>query len=395
MQLTTGAKRFLGLVASVAIVYGAYYAWQHGLIGKHGDTQPAALDVGNNSQSTSAAQPADQSTTQAATQPTTQQPTQQPIPASFTPNADTRQQILQNHVVRISVENPSEPIYGETNGTPHGFNYEFAKLLFGQPEFSAGGPIKIDTHHEVSAYKDVPRQLLASDNGVPAVDIAMDGLTFPDNTPSGVIYTNPYLDDFGYALIVQKGSKLHSTADLAGKTVGILQGDPDVKAFVTRQFPNTQFVEVNDADDQFITKAIDEHQVDAFIYDYPFAVESIKGSDLTFAQTKLDGSSISYKIGVRANDQNLLVYLNSAIGRVKQTPAYLDLLRKYFRSDQADVIAAGNGEHTYAVKRGDTLNTIAAAQLGAGSRYRDIQRRNNLPNPNLILVGEQLVIPVR
>ncbi|MBN3856952.1 transporter substrate-binding domain-containing protein [Paraburkholderia sp. Ac-20340] len=391
MQLTTGAKRFLGLVASVAIVYGAYYAWQHGLIGKHGDAQQpaAALDVGNNTTSTTS------TSSLPATPQTAQQPAPQPIPASFTPNADTRQQILQNHVVRISVENPSEPIYGETNGTPHGFNYEFAKLLFGQPEFNANGPVTIDTHHEVSAYKDVPRQLLASDNGVPAVDIAMDGLTFPDNTPAGVLYTNPYLDDFGYALIVQKNSAIHSTADLAGKTVGILQGDPDVKAFVTRQYPNTQFVEVNDADDQFINKAVDGHQVDAFIYDYPFAVESIKGSDLKFAQTKLDGSSISYKIGVRANDQNLLVYLNSAIGRVKQSPAYLDLLRKYFRSNQADVIAASHGEHTYAVKRGDTLNTIAAAQLGTGSRYRDIQRRNNLPNPNLILVGEQLVIPVR
>jgi hypothetical protein len=90
--------------------------------------------------------------------------------------------------VRISVENPSEPIYGETNGQPHGFNYEFAKLLFGQKEFASNGPIAIDTRHEVSTYKDVPKQLLLSDNGAPTVDIAMDGLTFPDNQPAGVVY---------------------------------------------------------------------------------------------------------------------------------------------------------------------------------------------------------------
>jgi ABC-type amino acid transport substrate-binding protein len=203
------------------------------------------------------------------------------------------------------------------------------------------------------------------------------------------------LDDFGYSLIVQKGSPIRSAADLAGKTVGILQGDPDVKAFVQRQFPSTQFVEVSDADDAFISKSIDDHQVDAFIYDYPFAVESIKGSDLTFAQTKMDGASLSYKIGVRASDENLLFALNSAIGRVKASPEYLDLLRRYFRSSQTVTTAAGAGERTYSVRHGDTLNTIASAQLGNGSRYRDIQRRNNLANPNLILVGETLVIPAR
>jgi nucleoid-associated protein YgaU len=38
---------------------------------------------------------------------------------------------------------------------------------------------------------------------------------------------------------------------------------------------------------------------------------------------------------------------------------------------------------------------IASSQLGGGARYRDIQQRNNLPNPNLILVGQQLIIPAR
>jgi hypothetical protein len=65
--------------------------------------------------------------------------------------------------------------------------------------------------------------------------------------------------------------------------------------------------------------------------------------------TKLDGSNLAYKIGVRKEDSALLIYLNSAIAKVKQTPEYLDLLRK----------------------------------------------RNNLANPNLILIGRHLVIPQR
>jgi len=322
-----------------------------------------------------------------------QQATQQPTPqANFQPSADSLQSILTNHTVRISVQNPSEPIYGESNGTPHGFNYDFAQLLFAQPEFAKNGPITVDTHHEVDTYKDVPRQLLVN-NGGAVVDVAMDGLTFPDDTPLGVVYTNPYLDDFGYALIVKSGSSIRSAADLNGKTVGILQGDPDVRAFVARQWPSAHAVQINDSDPHFIDKAIDNGTVDAFIYDYPFAVESIKGTDLKFAVTRLDGSNIAYKIGVRAQDQNLLVYLNSAIGRVKQSPAYNDLLRKYFISQQVVVAAAVGGERSYTVKHGDTLAAIAAATLGTGNRYTEIQKRNNLPNPNLIQVGQVLVIP--
>ncbi|MGF6603583.1 nucleoid-associated protein YgaU [Paraburkholderia sp. GAS448] len=128
---------------------------------------------------------------------------------------------------------------------------------------------------------------------------------------------------------------------------------------------------------------------------YPFAVDSIKSTDLKFAQTKLDGSNIACKIGVRAPDRDLPIYLNAAIAKAKGSPACLDLLRKYFVSNQVETTAAGAGEHAYAVRQGDTLNHIASAQPGNGSRYREIQRRNNLANPNLILVGEHLVIPAR
>lgn len=319
------------------------------------------------------------------------------LPADFKPNPNTLKSIINNGLVRISVQNPSEPFFGEDKGDAHGFNVELARLLFADPSFtSAGKQVVIDTHHEVDTYPGVPKQLLSQDgSGNHVVDIAMDGLTFPDNTPQGVIYSVPYIDDFGYSLIVQAGSAIRSANDLAGKTVGILKGDPDVHAFVTRQFPNTRFVEVDDSDPAFITKSLDQHNVEAFIYDYPFAVSSIKGTDLKFAATKLEGANLTYKIGVRAEDQDLLIYLNAAIAKLKQSPQYLDLLRKYFISDQGLTTAAGSGEKTYVVKPGDTLNMIASSKLGDSQRYRDIQRRNNLANPNLILVGQNLVIPER
>jgi ABC-type amino acid transport substrate-binding protein len=379
MQKALGGIVFLIVLAAIWLF--PLHGYQR--LGLSGSTSQAAADWGS-----SAAMPASGAggQTQAAA-----------LPAGFTPNKNTLQSILSNGLVRISVENPSEPFYGEQAGVPHGFNVDFAKLLFADSSFTRDGKvIAVDTHHEVDTYPGVPAQLLQTDaNGNHVVDIAMDGLTFPDNTPAGVVYSVPYVDDFGYSLIVQRGSAIRSTDDLAGKTVGILKGDPDVKAFVTSHYPNTTFVEVDDSDPQFINKSVDGHTVDAFIYDYPFAVDSIKGTDLKFAVSKLDGSNIAYKIGVRAEDQDLLIYLNAAIAKIKTSPGYLDLLRKYFISDQVVTTSAGQGEHTYQVRHGDTLNMIASQQLGSSERYVDIQKRNNLPNPNLILVGQKLVIPVR
>jgi len=379
MALTRLAKNFIGTVAIAAVVGGGIYGYK--TFGPH-KTAGQAQSIGLT--------PVQSDTTVAPVSTPAPAPAQAP---QIVPSKDALTSITQNGVVRISVENPSEPFYGESNGAAHGFNVEFAKLLFSQSEFG-GRPIQIDTRHEVEKYSDVPKQLLLTDSdGNSTVDIAMDGLTYEDNTPAGVVYSNPYVEDFGYALIVGPDSSVRSLADLSGKTIGILKGDPDVKAFVQRMAPTATLKEVSDADPDFIAKSVDGHLVDAFVYDYPFAVDSVKNTDLKFAVTKLDGSDISYKIGIRAADQNLLFRLNSAIAKVMRTPEYADLLRKYFVSSAVETVAATGGERTYVVKVGDTLGSIAASQLGAQARWLAIQKRNNLANPNLILIGQKLVLP--
>jgi|SRR5476651_71961 len=383
MALTKGASTALKLLGILAVVGGVGYAYHAGYFGK--GMAKVTQSTQQNTELTSS-----QVTSPAA-------PVQSVPSANFKPTADALASITQNCVVRISVENPSEPIYGETNGVPHGFNYDFAKLLFAQPDFAQKCPngVALDTKHEVDSYENVPRQLLLSQNGATTVDIAMDGLTYADNAPAnGVIYSKAYLKDFGYALIVPKGSKIHGDADLNGKMVGILQGDSDVKAFVQRKFPGATFKEVSDSGNgNFILKAVDGGDVDAFVYDYPFAVPLVNNTDMQVAESKIDGSDISYKIGVRAADQNLLFALNTAIDRVTQTNDYTDLMRKYFISNQVATTAATGGEHTYTVKQGDTLAVIAHSQMGSAGKYRVIQKRNNLPNPNLITIGQRLVIP--
>jgi ABC-type amino acid transport substrate-binding protein len=301
--------------------------------------------------------------------------------------------IKEKGVIAVSVQNPSVPFFENTGGRAKGFNVDFMKILFAQSEF--GNSVKIDTDHAVETYADVPKQLLSNKQ----VDIAIDGLTFNDEDLPGVAYTIPYVKDFGYALITPKGMNVGSVADMAGLKIGVIKGDPDVKAFAEGAFPGATIVEVSDkADDsgKFIAGHFKAKRIDAMVYDYPFAVNEVADTGLQFAMTKIKGSDIQYRIGVRQGDKDLIAALNSAIRKAMGTPEYPEMLKRYFMSTNvAAVRRVSSGEASYIVVKGDTLSTIAQAQLGDIKKYVDIQARNNLANPNFIAVGQKLVIPAK
>lgn len=45
---------------------------------------------------------------------------------------------------------------------------------------------------------------------------------------------------------------------------------------------------------------------------------------------------------------------------------------------------------TYTVKKGDTLYAICKKQLGDGNKYKEVAKKNNISNPNVIRVGQVL-----
>lgn len=53
------------------------------------------------------------------------------------------------------------------------------------------------------------------------------------------------------------------------------------------------------------------------------------------------------------------------------------------------------GDRTHRVAKGDTLSHIAAQYLGDASRWREIQRLNNIPDPANLTEGRTLQLPQR
>lgn len=54
---------------------------------------------------------------------------------------------------------------------------------------------------------------------------------------------------------------------------------------------------------------------------------------------------------------------------------------------------ASKGPKKYVVQAGDSLSKIAKEQLGDARRYPEIQKLNKIDNPNLIRVGQELLLP--
>lgn len=300
------------------------------------------------------------------------------------------ERIQSSREIKVAVQGNAAPFFN--NGT--GFNPDFLRLLTRQPEFSG---INVRYVDEVNTYEEVPKALLKKAGDAPLADIAIDGLTLQDGDVGGVTYTVPYVSGFGYSLITTRTSGITSVGSVGSKRIGILKGDPDVASLVNRLFPSAQVVELSDAlvngQRTWIADAFKRGDVDALVYDYPFAVSEIAGTSLQFAVSKLPESEIAYKIGIRTGDNMLADKLNAAIARVVETEEYRGLLRTYFTSNKITTTRASAGERTYTVKSGDTLSIIAAATLGDSKKFPLIEVRNNLPNPNLIQVGQVLVIP--
>jgi 2',3'-cyclic-nucleotide 2'-phosphodiesterase (5'-nucleotidase family) len=66
-------------------------------------------------------------------------------------------------------------------------------------------------------------------------------------------------------------------------------------------------------------------------------------------------------------------------------------------SELVSKVPEGVVTSTYTVKKGDSLSRIAKRELGSYDRYREIYEanKNKIKNPNVLVVGTQLVIPAK
>ena len=221
------------------------------------------------------------------------------------------------------------------------------------------------------------------------IDAFMSGY-IPDDSIDGIVWGQDYLE-FGFCLLVKQGSKIRSIKDLKGASIGIY--DDEVAA---------DWVKENVNDYQNLVKYqgvgwlrhLVRNEVDAIIYDYPFAVEEIKiFPELRIVELNLNKTS--YAIGFPKRNAALKTALDDQLNSFLNSAAYERMVQQYLSSDALDVVSLPSGSKTYVVKRGDNLGKIAEEVLHDGKRWREIWElnKNRLANPHLITPGFNLVIP--
>ena len=293
---------------------------------------------------------------------------------------DSLQKVVDGGVLRVAAEPGTPPMLYKEGPRYVGFDWEIANAI--AKRIGVDGVVVVP-----GKYSELPGRLIAG-----KADVIISGYT-ADDSISGIDWSDSYYD-YGLCLIVKRGSSIRSIDDLRGKVVGIFNdpaAEEEVKGMVSG------YARLDKFEDGYFG-LLAEGKIDAFIYDYPYAVAEMKeyGNQLQVVQFNLTQSS--YNVGVRRGAGSLLKMVNSAIKNLKASDDYRQIIRKYLGgSGPAAVTKVAAGQSVYKVKAGDTLSGIARAQLGNMSRWPEIWEANKgrIADPNLIEIGWELVLPGR
>lgn len=118
---------------------------------------------------------------------------------------------------------------------------------------------------------------------------------------------------------------------------------------------------------------------------YAGVISTLQGfSDLgaTIDKIGLDGEKLLLKAHVPSK-----VVANRVWDAIKEAdPNYADL--------HHEIATSGGDAQPYTVQSGDNLSRIAKRFYGEANKYSGIAQANNIANPDLIKVGQQLNLPV-
>jgi len=314
-------------------------------------------------------------------------PVPAPAPATEGPSL---QRIRGRGVLLVGMDTGEPPWTGtppmyfpDAQGQPDGFDYRVAQHIA-----TAVGVAGVKVVH--AKYSELPDLLRQPDS----IDVLISGYT-PSEEP-GIAWSGSYLE-YGLCLVVPAGSKIRSVKDLFGEKVGIFDDDAAAAEVERLVKGYTGLLRIEDG----YWDSLLQGTFAGFIYDYPYAVAEIQAfykqnphreGAFRIAQYNLTDST--YAVGVRAAEPDLLAAVDSGIAAFRASEAYGVAIKDYL-SGGAAVEEVAEGAKTYVVAAGDTLSGIAARELGATERWREIWdlNRARFPNPHLIEVGDRVALP--
>lgn len=296
----------------------------------------------------------------------------------------------------IGMEPDAPPMFFKENGRETGFDYELWQAL--RKEVFPNANLKVAEY----GYDELSALLMEK-----KIDVIAGGY-IADKDLRGIDWTEPYLS-FGYCLITNVGqaSVLKDLSALKGKRIGVYD-DGETADWVRSHIQEvgeivTKIDDPNSRESDWMQMLVDR-EVDAIIYDYPFAAQEIKDykGEIAISAKNLNAPNDmkAYSFGLPCGNTQLLLRINEAILKFKASAQYANLVSRFIPNPDAGKQQAlptdvKDAKELYEVKAGETLSIIAQKQLGSTGRYKEIYdlNKDRLASPDIIYVGTLLKMP--
>jgi len=165
------------------------------------------------------------------------------------------------------------------------------------------------------------------------IDVIWNGCTITEDRLKQINFTEPYIADH-QIIVVQKGSKITSKKDLAGKTIGLQAGSSAKKA-VEKDAETFQslgkILEFSSNDEALLD--LSTGRLDAVVVDEVVGLYYISKKPDTYTVLTEDFGEEEFGVGVRKSDQAFLDELNKTLDAMKADGTASQISIKWFGED--------------------------------------------------------------
>jgi ABC-type amino acid transport substrate-binding protein len=284
-------------------------------------------------------------------------------------------------VLRVAADPKAPPFLSVApDGSREGFEHAIMQAIGD----AAGVPVTIVE----TTFDGLPEALKSKE-----ADLAI-GQVSPSAAYDGLAFSVSYLQ-YSLCLVVPAKSRVKSLADLAGKRVAMY--DDPVARQLADVLVGASYQRVTVEDYGYFEQMV-RGQLDAMVYDCPLARYEMEtfGDKLRIADANLNVAT--YNVAARAEDTKLLEDVNRVLAELGNKGLLAALEARWLKAEAA----AGDFEtatgRVVVVKRGESLSQIAARELGAADRWKEIYAANEDvvgPDANVVYTGMRLRLPKR
>lgn len=321
------------------------------------------------------------------------------IPSSCLEESPNRKNVLdkirQRGEIRIVVESESSPFNYLDQGKSAGFDYEIARAIAAE----------IGVHHVKMIYMEEPTGRLDYSTfpcafNYDIADCFMGGYVEDEALNNLVLWSEPYFDQIGLALIVKKGSKIKNKYDLEGKHVAVYPDEAAQNCVKALKGIPHDYIDSGNSD--WIKKALDSDTIDAVVYDYPFAEWEVMNLDpklKEFEFIEYNLNNLEYVIGLPQGNEDLQTIVNNAITKIRKNETkYKELVKNIDPDPSVFSIPPIEPKYQYdgpshTVQAGETLSRIVFDKFRNVRLWEQVWEWNkdHIANPHLIKPGDVII----